>query len=126
MFILGEPVSDPDDGLDHLLADLLPERADVDVDRPGLDVGGVVPETGEDRLAAHDPPRAPDQEPEEVEFLLREVNRRAVPEDEVAGPVDPETSALEDVRPRASGEAARRRCAAIRASSSFIENGFVT
>ena len=105
----GEPVPDADHGLDQVVARLLPERADVDVDGARLHVGGVVPEPGEDRLARDDPPRALHEQPEEVELLLREADLPSVPLHGVPGAVDADPGVLVDVVLRVDAAPAEER-----------------
>ena len=90
-------VAQADDRLDPVVAELAPERSDVDVHGPRLHVRIVVPEPGEDRVARHDAAPAAQQEPQQVELLLRQVHALAVQPDFEARAVDDQRAVVKDL-----------------------------
>src|SRR4029077_14005325 len=63
-------IAEADDGFDALISELPAEGPDVHVNGTSLDVGIVIPETRQNRVARHHAAPAANQEPEQVELLL--------------------------------------------------------
>ena len=72
----------------------------MDVHRPRLDVGVVVPQPREDRVAGDDPSAVLHEVPQQVELLLGQANGMAADGDPEARPVDPQAVRLEHVAVR--------------------------
>ncbi len=130
---LSQPVAGAADGQDQLrlarvLLDLLPQVANMDVDRARLPVGGVAPDRLQQRASAEDLPRLSDERPQQLELDVRELERAAVDRSPRAGPGRATGCPRRARRPRGrrGGRApARRRSARTRLRNSRIENGFV-
>src|SRR5213076_2025123 len=89
-----EPVADAHDGVDPAIPELAEQRSDVDVDGARLDVGVIVPEAGENRVASDHPAAVLHQVPEQIELLFREPDEAASDRDLEAWPVDSQTLGL--------------------------------
>ena len=127
----GEAEADAAHGVDvarlRVVAELLAQRAHVDVERLRRAEPVHVPDLVDQPLARDDRPRLPHQQREQVELLARELERLAVERDACGAPGRAGRAPI-SIGPSAAagGRCARRSTARIRAITSRALNGLTT